>query len=246
MSELDWDRYWQRAQDAHQAGPYERAAEFYRKRIIAPAAAAICARYFPNEPSRQYLHAGCGSGGSDQRLRMDRAVVHALDLSATALLLNRRRPIAGERRFVQADLFRLPYRSASIDGLFNFGVMEHFELPDIERLLAEFRRVLKPGARAVLFWPPNFGLSVMAVTCLLWIINRFRTEPMAFYPDEVSRVRSFGWVRRLMEANAFRVIKTHFGPRDLFTFVVVVATPEPVAVAPDAAPDARELTHAAV
>lgn len=221
---MDWDRYWT---DAGRARPglYSRLAEFYRGQIISRAAAHILQARFPDAPGRHYLHAGCGSGGSDRRLRWQHARVHALDLSMTGLQLNRARRMPFAQWHVCGDLFRLPYQDRTIDGIFNFGVMEHFHEPQIDRILAEFRRVLKPGGAVVLFWPPAFGLSVIVIGAFLRIVNRVRAVPLQFYPDEVSRVRSFGWARAVMARNGFRTRRCLFGWRDLFTFVVVVAQP---------------------
>ena len=220
---IDWDEYWLKAREKHRRGLYEHIAAFYRRFIIAPMAGLIISRYFVNEPGHDYLHAGCGSGGSDQRINLDRPRFHSLDLSFTALTIHREQPSATHRTFVCGNLFTLPYQSESIDGIFNFGVMEHFVELDIESILSEFRRVLKREGKVILFWPPNFGLSVIVLSSWLWLVNLFRQQPLSLYPDEVSRVRSFRWVRALMAQNGFIVLKTHFGPQDLFTFVVVIA-----------------------
>ncbi|MBI3011116.1 MAG: glycosyltransferase, partial [Candidatus Omnitrophica bacterium] len=155
---MDWDEYWANAK-RRRPGCYDRIAEFYRRHIISRAAAAILAPHLPDEADRRYLHAGCGSGGSDLRLPLRRARVHALDLSVAALALNRSRRLPFSSWYVCGDLFRLPYQSATMDGVFNFGVMEHFDDQDIEAILAECHRVLKPDGRLILFWPPEFGLS---------------------------------------------------------------------------------------
>ena len=221
--EANWDNYWLKAQGKRQRGLYERLAEFYRCYLIAPLGASMLSRYFPNESGKQYLHAGCGSGGSDQRITLDCPVFHSLDLSFTALTMNKQQVRGTNRRFICGNLFFLPYKSGTIDGIFNFGVMEHFVERDIEKILAEFHRVLKSDGNVILFWPPNFGLSVVTLTSCLWLLNKFRKQSISLYPDEVSRIKSFKWVRGLMTRNNFKVIKTHFGAKDLFTFVVVVA-----------------------
>jgi ubiquinone/menaquinone biosynthesis C-methylase UbiE len=118
------------------------------------------------------------------------------------------------RRYLQGDLFALPYRDGSLDGIFNLGVMEHFTGPQIDRILQEFHRVLKPNGRVILFWPPEFGLSVMALKTVAW---------MELHPPEISRIPSFAWARAVMARNRFRVLGMHFGWRDLFAQVVVVA-----------------------
>ncbi len=221
---MDWDEYWANAQQ-RRPGLYDRIAEFYRRHIISRSAAAALAPHLPDGPGRQYLHAGCGSGGSDQRLRFASAQVHALDLSVRALALNRARRMPFASWHVCGDLFRLPYQSGTMDGVFNFGVMEHFEAREIEAMLAEFHRVLKPGGRLMLFWPPEFGLSVMALKAFVGLANLVRRTPLRLHPDEVSRIPSFTWIRALMSRSGFQVLETRFGWRDLFTYVVVVGQP---------------------
>ena len=221
---MDWDEYWTNAQ-RRRPGLYDRIAEFYRRQIISRSAAAVLSAHLPDEAGRRYLHAGCGSGGSDQRLVFAHAQVHALDRSVVGLQLNRARRLPFASWHVCGDLFRLPYQAGTMDGMFNFGVMEHFEERDLEAMLAEFHRVLKPGGRLILFWPPAFGLSVLALRLVTGVANRFRRTPLVLHPDEVSLIPSFGWVRALMSRNRFRLVETRFGWRDLFTYVVVVGEP---------------------
>lgn len=240
---MDWDCYWNKAAVAR-PGVYGRLAEFYRRQIISRAAARLLHRQFPDAPGRRYLHAGCGSGGSDQRLHLRQACIDALDFSMPGLRLNRSRELACRQQYVCGDLFRLPYQDRTMDGIFNFGVMEHFEAPDLDRILQEFRRVLKPGGRVVLFWPPDFGLSVIALTSFLRIVNAFRKTPMTLYPDEISRIPSRRWVRALMARHGFRTLDAVFGWRDAFTYVVVIAMPAPSVVEPARAEHPASPLHA--
>ena len=222
-SAMDWDLYWKKAADPERQGPYQLIAKFYRDQIISRSAASALARHLPDSEGKSYLHAGCGSGGSDQRITLRRARFHFLDLSPVALRLHRRQPMELKRSYVCADLFRLPYASGSMDGLFNFGVMEHFTPEQIAALFEEFKRVLKPGGRLVLFWPPDFGLSVLALGAFTGIVNRFRRRPLKLHPDEISRIHSFGWLRQVLELSRLRLLRAEFGWRDLFTYVAVVA-----------------------
>lgn len=220
-----WDEYWTKARGSSKKGLYEHLAQFYRRHLISKFGTYILNQYLRDEPDRHYLHAGCGSGGSDQWLQFKHPTFHELDYSLVALQMNRDQPMMIRREYLGGDLLAIPYKSQSMDGIFNFGVMEHFEEEQIGTMLAEFRRVLKPGGNLVMFWPPVFGLSVMVLSTYLRIVNTFRKTPLKLYPDEVSRLRSFRWVRDLLGRHGFKVTKTEFGWRDLFTQVAVVAQP---------------------
>lgn len=223
MEGTSWDLYWERAAKPGRRGLYPVIAKFYRDQIISRWAAAILARHFVDSEERNYLHAGCGSGGSDQRIPLGRSRFYFLDISPMAIQLHRKQPMGLRRSYAYGDIFRLPYASDSMDGIFNLGVMEHFTEPQISAILAEFRRVLRPGGRMVLFWPPDFGLSVLALRAFLGVVNRFRKQPLKLHPAEISRIHSFRWLRQVMQQNHLRLVEAEFGPRDLFTYVAVVA-----------------------
>src|SRR5262249_3912831 len=66
------------------------------------------------------------------------------------------RGIEPRARLVNADALRLPLGNASFDVVVSFETIEH--VPDAARLVAEIRRVLKPGGRLVLSTPTGaFG-----------------------------------------------------------------------------------------
>jgi ubiquinone/menaquinone biosynthesis C-methylase UbiE len=58
-------------------------------------------------------------------------------------------------RLLRADACELPLRSGSVDALVSANVLEH--IADDRRALADFARVLKPGARAALVVPAAPG-----------------------------------------------------------------------------------------
>lgn len=221
--EAEWDSYWRRAEGSERKGLYERIAQFYRNRIISRSAAKTLSRHFTDAEGKNYLHAGCGSGGSDRRIPLMRPRFHFMDLSPVAIRLHRKQPMPLKRRYACGDIFRLPYGTGSMDGIFNFGVMEHFSEPQIEQILSEFNRVLHADGRMVLFWPPDFGLSVLALGFFTRVANPFRRRPLKLHPDEVSRIHSFGWIRGVMAKSGFKVVRAEFGPRDLFTYVAIIA-----------------------
>ncbi len=60
-------------------------------------------------------------------------------------------------RFVCADGARLPFRDASVDAVVSFETIEH--VPDDLALLAEFRRVIRPGGLLICSTPNQWPLD---------------------------------------------------------------------------------------
>lgn len=95
----------------------------------------------PLAPGVRVIDVGCGNGTCHARLAAAGARVTAVDVSLGML-----RPLGVPR--AAGDAQALPLRSASFDA----GICNHvlYHVPDIERALREIRRVLRPGATAVL------------------------------------------------------------------------------------------------
>jgi len=132
--------------------------------------------------------------------------------------------INNSQETVLADISKLPKNIKKFDGIYNLGVMEHFTEDEIDRILNQFYLSLKPKGKIILFWPPEFGLSVYFFKLLVFISkNVLRIKNVKFHPDEVSRIPSRDWVYKVIERNHFKIIDYSFGIRDLFTYCVVVA-----------------------
>src|SRR5262245_18440082 len=104
----------------------------------------------------QILDIGCGTGATMDRLRKY-GQVQGIDLSEIPLGYSRRR---GHQRVFCANATALPFVDNSFDLVTALDVIEH--LDDDLGGLAEIRRVLKPGAPAMIFvpafqalWGPN-------------------------------------------------------------------------------------------
>jgi predicted SAM-dependent methyltransferase len=100
--------------------------------------------------------------------------------------------------------------------------MEHFTEEEIHRILLEFHRVLKPGGKIALFWPPSFGLTVRVLGAVHWALRRLGKHDVKLHPDEITHVRSRSQVRRYLEASGFSLVEFYFGVRDLFTQAVII------------------------
>lgn len=218
-----WDAYWDGQKTRAGGLLYDAVAAFYRKWLIRPSLNRFVRRHFA--PGAKVLHAGCGSGQVDADIRHQVSIT-GLDISVNALRLyskvNRR-----HGRALHGSLFRIPLPDGAMDGVYNLGVMEHFTEDEIRRILREFHRVLRADGRVVVFWPPEFGLSVLFFKGLGWLFRHvLRKKDVKFHPDEITRVRSRRHVTGIFEGEGFRVLEYSFGPRDLFTYAVVAARRE--------------------
>lgn len=94
------------------------------------------------------LEIGCGIGVDSIQLARCGFDVTAVDLTENALAVAKE--FADHRgvaiNFQQANAEGLEFPDASFDVVYSFGVLHH--TPDIEKSIAEVRRVLKPGGTA--------------------------------------------------------------------------------------------------
>jgi SAM-dependent methyltransferase len=91
---------------------------------------------------------------------------------------------------IRATIFATPFRSDSIDGIWNLGVMEHFSESEIQRSLQEFRRVLKPDGVIILFWPAEKNLSRWILGPIESFVTGWRRAKFTFFPGEITRLKS--------------------------------------------------------
>jgi SAM-dependent methyltransferase len=124
--------------------------------------------------------------------------------------------------YVQADIRRLPLADDSVAGIWNLGVMEHFASGEVDSVLREFRRVLKPGHAMILFWPPEFGSSRLVLAPIEWFLTRRRGRPFRFFPGEPGRLKSRREALARITGAGFEPVAAEFGPQDAFIHVVVV------------------------
>ncbi|MFP4439605.1 MAG: class I SAM-dependent methyltransferase [Chloroflexaceae bacterium] len=117
---------------------YESRAKVHALELLAPA------------PGQQVLNVGVGTGREQTMLQAAVApggAVVGLDLSPVMLQLTQRRTGSP---LCEADARSLPFASASFDRLLSTYVLDLLPAADLPHLLADFRRVLKPGGRVAL------------------------------------------------------------------------------------------------
>ena len=216
-TQADWNVYWSKKKKTSYR-IYDLIAVFCRKFIIKRTLNHFIKKYF--EAGNNILHAGCGSG------MVDKDVGHwmnisALDISYSALNIyrqhNRNAP-----KLICGDIFHIPIKNESFDGIYNLGVMEHFSVEEIHKILQEFYRILKPKKKMVIFWAPEFGSSVAFLKLIHYIFNNLLKRNVKLHPAEITRVRSQEQVKNIFTEANFKILKYYFGVRDLFIHSIIV------------------------
>jgi len=212
-----WDSYWQQQVRSPRVF-YQALATFYRSMVIQSALTRVLRKHFKNGSS--LLHAGCGGGKVDQTVQKEMKIT-AVDLSQQALVLYQmNNPLAAWVR--QADILELPFDTATFDGAYNLGVIEHFTDEQIKVMLSEFARVVKPNGKIVIFWPHRRSVSVMALKVLHWIHKMIFREEAGFHPPEISLLRSRSHARETLHGAGFEMIEFRFGAGDGFVQAIVI------------------------
>jgi ubiquinone/menaquinone biosynthesis C-methylase UbiE len=132
-------------------------------------------------------------------------LVVASDIAEQALAEGRRRAPEANLLFAAADAERLTFADGSFDRvLCGLGLMF---FPDVPRALAEMRRVLRPGGRAVFsVWGEEARAPL--VSCALQCIRRILPPP------KVERLSPFRFgepalLRQTLEAAGFAEVELH-------------------------------------
>lgn len=217
IDEIEWDGYWQ-SQRKNRKILYDSIAIFYRKYIIKRSLNSYVKKIF--KPKEKLLHAGCGGGQVDSDI-INYVNITGLDISTSALNLYKRL-YGNSCKVIHANILNIPAENESFDGVYNLGVMEHFTQKDIKQILDEFNRVLKKDGKILLFWPPAYGMSVLFLNSLHFILNKVLKKNIRLHPEEITKVKSRNQIKSILNKSGFELIGFSFGPQDFFTYVVIV------------------------
>lgn len=213
-----WDDYWE-TKTRTTNFVYDTLAGVYRRLVIRRRLNKEIRRNFA--PGSRLLHAGCGSGQVDSDLQKEMQLT-AIDISPAALALYRsNNPQAHELR--HASIFNLPFEDGHFDGAYNLGVIEHFSEDEIRRILAEMRRVVKPGGKVVLFWPHARASSVKVLGAAHWMLNNVLKRNIHFHPPETSLLKSREWAEALLRDAKLEMVDYYFGAKDFYVQAAIVA-----------------------
>ncbi len=99
---------------------------------------------------------GCSSGYLLEDLREAHPGASLIGVDLIASGLRKAHALVPQARLLQGDACELPLRDACLDAALSANLLEH--LPDDLAALSELRRVLRPGARAVVVVPAGPGV----------------------------------------------------------------------------------------
>jgi ubiquinone/menaquinone biosynthesis C-methylase UbiE len=101
--------------------------------------------------NKQVLEIGLGQGADSMQLINRGAIYHGIDLTEESVRRVKERFALFNKPYQQvqvANAEQIPYADNSFDIVYSHGVIHHS--PNIEKIVAEIHRVLKPGGQAVI------------------------------------------------------------------------------------------------
>lgn len=210
-----WSKHWS---EGNQQSLAQKFFSFYRKAVFSRTVRYYADHYFP----AQGAFVEAGSGTAETSMRIDKAGGRKLIAVDIVLpVLERCHPIMDSR--LCGDIFRLPFGTDSVDGIWNVGVMEHFTHDQIDQIMREFYRVLKTGACLFMLWPGVDSIPQRMLRVVEKVVNlRPRQDKFRFHPDEISQIKSLKEGREVLARNGFRVLEVEYGFRSLFAFKTLV------------------------
>ena len=108
-------------------------------------------------PDREILEIGCGEG-----MMFEETDVHPVQMDVSVVRVNR--AVGKAPKLLCADGYELPFPDNTFSVVLLVAVLEHTSEP--WRVLAEARRVLKPGGRCLMVVPNDITMSLGRL--LLW------------------------------------------------------------------------------
>ena len=118
----------------------------YKKRLANTIAMLGSGKY------ARLLEAGYGSGLLLPELKRHAEELYAIDIHDSVDSINRMLSAEGVKaELTQGSIFEMPYEDDFFDAVVSVSMLEH--LRELDQAMAEIKRVLKPGAVAVLSFP---------------------------------------------------------------------------------------------
>ena len=155
------------------------------------------------QPGESILDVGCGDGQLTARLAATGAIVTGVDASNPMVEAARARGIDADN--AQAE--KLPYADAAFDAVFSNAALHWVR--DQEAMLAEVRRVLRPGGRFVAEMGGHGNIAAIRVAFMAVLARYGHSEA----EDGVNYYPAPDAYRRRLERNGFTIERMEHFPR---------------------------------
>ena len=212
----EWLEHWSMS---NQENISQRFFSFYRKAVFARTVRHFTNKYFPL--NGVFVEAGSGTSETSIRINkcQDARTLVAVDIALP--VLEHGSPVMDVQ--LCADIFSLPFLDNSIDGIWNVGVMEHFTYEQIDQIMHEFHRVLKPDGPIILLWPGTDSIPQKILRFIEKVINRRHDrQDFRFHPPEISQLRSTNECNDVLNRNGFDTLHIDFGFWSLMAFKTLI------------------------
>lgn len=152
---------------------------------------------------KRILDVGCGGGGKSLALlKYHPRELIGIDMDPHFIDKAKQyaRQFEGRASFICADASQAPLEDASLDVLTLLDAFEHVSQP--EKILAEAHRVLKPGGRVLISFPPYYhpqGAHVSDLIPFPWVHLFFTEEALSKAYIHLSYLRKDGEKRRKLK-----------------------------------------------
>jgi hypothetical protein len=213
----EWNSYWE--EDTSQSllnRVYSKIAHLYRRFLIGPRLTRVLSHNF--RAGDRLLHAGSGAGEVDLMVRNEFVVI-AADMSSLAL--QKYTDLYPNSEVVIADITKSDFKTLDIKGVYNLGVMEHLSPEEIVLALQNFSASLPSKGRVILFWPPAFGLSVIFLHIVHFVLHKIFRKSILLHPDEPNKVSTKSKFRKYLIETDLTLISFRMSLQDLFTYMVI-------------------------
>ena len=131
-------------------------------------------------PGEKVLEIGCGTGHCQIALAQavgDAGKVYGIDLSDEMLKIARenleKEGLADRVELICEDAGKLPNAAETLDAIFMSFTLELFDTPEIPEVLAECKRVLRPGGRIVVAGVSKEGEGGVILQVFEWTHKHF-------------------------------------------------------------------------
>src|SRR5215203_6034511 len=139
--------------------------------------------------NKKTLEIGLGQGADSMQIISRGAIYHGIDLTEESVRRVKERFRLFDKQYANvcvANAEDIPYQESSFDIVYSHGVIHHS--PNIEKIVAEIYRVLKPGGKAIIMLYHKNSYNYYISISLLRRAGLFFLFPFPFLSRPISKI----------------------------------------------------------